>query len=138
MGWETIDFVVWRGQTPPATTRGLVLPVLPAAWPSTGQVWRVEGVTVSCTQPVSTKVPPAYVYDVDPAAFLGGATVPPADGTRYGIDDVDDRHSPITIPGGGGCWIVWLGVDLGAVGSARVQWQLAQRTGAAAAQPVAF
>ncbi len=138
MPWEVTDYNVWRRASGPAAAQGEDLILSIGTSPAIGFVWLVTGITVACTQPVTANVPNCQVFDQDPTAVLGGAMFPPADATRYGILDINDRASPLIIPSGGGIWVVWFGVDLGAIAQVRVQYEVAQRAGAAAASPIAF
>lgn len=84
-----------------------------------GYLWRVERITVLCTSSTSTQ---AVAYAGDPLAQNM------VDGTSHGNLDTADESSPILVDSSIPLTIQWTGASPGAVGVARIQYQLVKRS----------
>jgi hypothetical protein len=126
MAWEVIQYAVAREASKPAPANLSVLRIALDQVP-TNYVWLVSGIAVMC--PSSERVP-CLVYDVDPDS--NGV---PCAGTGAGNLDFDDGCTLI-IPGGAAMTLEWIGVDVGITAKCRVQYAVAQETGASTAKPI--
>lgn len=148
MPWQLTDYPVLRLSLP---LTGANQPILPFPVVPTGQLWRVDQVTVAVTNPnvnqqTGAIAPPeVMLYDQPVPATVAAfpATLIPAQGTTLSLwpamgymADFDDQSSPLTILGGGQLSIVFFGVYSGQTILARVQYGLYQGS-PGAPQPVA-
>jgi hypothetical protein len=82
------------------------------------QLWLLERITVSCSSAAATECT-LYVDRNDPSRML--------DYTPAGNSDVADESAPIQLPTGTTLLVVWDGASVGAIGTARVQFQVLRR-----------
>lgn len=84
-----------------------------------GTFWLLERITVTTTATGPTRAM-VYAGGISPINFL--------DGTERGNFDVADNASPILVDSNTALTIQWSGVELGAVATARIQYQIVART----------
>ena len=113
---QVVDYRSAYVTTTPAGADGTMTATFP--YVPAGYIWLVQRITVLCTSSTSTR---AMVYAGSPAAqnFL--------DGTDRGNIDTADESSPILLESSLSLIVVWTGASVGAVGTARIQYQLVTR-----------
>ena len=113
---QVIDYRTSALRSQPAPASGVV--TLTFAQVPDGQLWRVERITVTSTSSTNTT---AVVYsgDLDTTNIV--------DGTASGNLDIADQLSPIVVDSTLSLTIAWSGVSVGALCTARIQYQIVQR-----------
>jgi hypothetical protein len=115
-GLQIVDYRA-RSVSATADATGTITAAFPTV--DDGYLWLVERITVLCTSATPTQ---AVAYAGEPIAQNM------VDGTSRGNLDTADQSSPVLIDSSIALTIQWTGASAGAIGVARIQYQLVQRT----------
>jgi hypothetical protein len=113
---QVVDYRTHSLRSETAPGGGVVTLTFPQV--ADGQLWRIERITVTSTSAVPTSAV-VYAGDIDATNVV--------DGTGAGNLDIADELSPIVLDSTLALTIQWAGVSLGAVCTARIQYQIVQR-----------
>lgn len=116
-GLTVVDYRKEALRSAPAPASGIITLTFDPVGP--GVLWLVQRITVLCTSTTQTAAV-VYAGAVDPSNMV--------DGTSSGNLDTADESSPVLVDSSISLTIQWTGASPGAIATARIQYQVVQRS----------